>query len=344
MEEVIEVLRLADPQCDAKLPQHSPRLRPLQRPARRELRREGRLRRRLLRVGGEDRRELVQIESLYKDRATLDPHHAEHKDVYARMLRMANKLREAKGGPYIRLEGCPVSIGELIIAPRRARRDQEPVLRQPADRGVQPSYLTWRGRRSGSACAASRTRCRERRCAAPRSRSWPSRPGSSERPSRHSERKRGISTQPELVCSTRSAMPWLRRPTTRRKNRIEDRALSRPTPRRDAHEVGDPIKVGGSKPWLCAVKLVGAEARRQRARAHPDAPRAYGARRYAGGGAARGDRAPHAGLRQSSAPPTPPVIELKESQRPPKGKPESEPNQQAARPSLFDLLKGWFKK
>jgi hypothetical protein len=108
-------------------------------------------------------------------------------------------------------------------------------------------------------------------------------------------------------------------------------------------EVGDPIKVGGAKPWLCAVKLVG----QKRDDSEPEPTQTLLVR------TGRGDT-PEEAQREAIAhltlvygnpltPPTPPVIELKESQRPPK-KPDSDGKQQAARPSFFDSLKGWFKK
>jgi hypothetical protein len=87
----------------------------------------------------------VQVESLYKDRSTLDPYDIKHKDIYARMLKMAGKLRELKKAPYIRLEGCPVSIGELVLLLAELGNIQNPYFDKRQVLGFNRSYLAWRG-------------------------------------------------------------------------------------------------------------------------------------------------------------------------------------------------------
>ena len=59
--------------------------------------------------------ELVQIKSTYKDRSTKDPLHAKHDDIYAKMLSVAARLRAAKHSPWVRFEGCPVSVAEQVL-------------------------------------------------------------------------------------------------------------------------------------------------------------------------------------------------------------------------------------
>jgi hypothetical protein len=54
----------------------------------------------------------IAIESLYKDRSTLDPHAAKHEDIFAKLASAGVKLR----GDVIRLEGCPVSVAEQVLA------------------------------------------------------------------------------------------------------------------------------------------------------------------------------------------------------------------------------------
>jgi hypothetical protein len=145
MEEVIEVLRLADPECDAKLPRihlvFGHYKGPLDVSYGEKVIFVGDCCEWEGRIGGE----LVKVESLYRDRATLDPHHAAHKDVYARMLKMARKLREAKGRPYIRLEGCPVSIGELILLLAELGGIKNPYFDRRQVVGFNAAYLAWRG-------------------------------------------------------------------------------------------------------------------------------------------------------------------------------------------------------
>jgi hypothetical protein len=75
----------------------------------------------------------------------LDPHAAEHKDVYARMLRMTKKLRELKAKGWVRLEGCPVSIGELILLLAELGGVQNPYFDKRQIVGFNRSYLAWRG-------------------------------------------------------------------------------------------------------------------------------------------------------------------------------------------------------
>jgi uncharacterized protein (DUF362 family) len=144
MEEVIEVLRLADEQCDRKLP-------------RIHLifgRYEGALDvgygEKVVFVGdcvewdGKIEGELVNIRSKYVEREDLDPHDAKHKDVYARMLKMANKLRELKAKNWIRLEGCPVSVGELILLLAELGGINNPYFDRRSIATFNRSYLEWR--------------------------------------------------------------------------------------------------------------------------------------------------------------------------------------------------------
>jgi uncharacterized protein (DUF362 family) len=144
MQEVIEVLRLADEQCDRKLP-------------RIHLvfgRYEGALDiaygEKVVFVGdcvewdGKIDGELVQIRSKYVDRSGLDPHEAKHKDVYARMLKMAGALRTLKTKPWIRLEGCPVSVGELILLLAELGGINNPYFDPRSVVGFNRAYLEWR--------------------------------------------------------------------------------------------------------------------------------------------------------------------------------------------------------
>ncbi|MBX3208046.1 MAG: DUF362 domain-containing protein [Labilithrix sp.] len=144
MEEVIEVLRLADEHCDRKLPRIHIVFGKY----------EGALDvgygEKVIFVGdcvewnGKIDGELVQIRSKYVEREQLDPHDAEHKDVYARMVKMAGKLRELKTKPWIRLEGCPVSVGELILLLAELGGINNPYFDRRAVVGFNRSYLAWR--------------------------------------------------------------------------------------------------------------------------------------------------------------------------------------------------------
>jgi hypothetical protein len=107
-------------------------------------------------------------------------------------------------------------------------------------------------------------------------------------------------------------------------------------------EVGEPIRVGGVKPWMCAVKLVG----QKRDDPEPEVEPTQTLLVRTG----RGDT-PEEAQREAMAnltlvygspvnPPPHATIELKASQRPP----ELRPSQAPTRPSFFDMLKGVFGK
>jgi uncharacterized protein (DUF362 family) len=54
----------------------------------------------------------VAIKNVYKDRSTLDPHKAYSEDVFEKLAKTRGKL----GADVIRLEGCPVSVAEQVLA------------------------------------------------------------------------------------------------------------------------------------------------------------------------------------------------------------------------------------
>ncbi len=145
MEEAIEVLRLFDEQCDRKLPKIHLVFGKYEGPL------DISYGEKVIFVGdcveweGKLGGELVQIRSKYVDRAQLDPHAAKHKDVYARMLVMAKKLREAKSRPWVRLEGCPVSIGELLLMLAELGGIKNPYFDPRLALGFNREYLRWRG-------------------------------------------------------------------------------------------------------------------------------------------------------------------------------------------------------
>lgn len=91
--------------------------------------------------------DLVQIRSVYKDRDTKDPHTIQHDDIYKKMLVTNRKFSAGKNSPHVRLEGCPVSVAEHVLAILSVT----PELRNPFFNGKEAiqfnrSYLSWRGR------------------------------------------------------------------------------------------------------------------------------------------------------------------------------------------------------
>ncbi|MBI5512300.1 MAG: DUF362 domain-containing protein [Deltaproteobacteria bacterium] len=58
----------------------------------------------------------VQLRSVYKDRSTRDPHQAKHDDIYPKIMSVLSRVKGARNEPYLRLEGCPVSVAEQVLA------------------------------------------------------------------------------------------------------------------------------------------------------------------------------------------------------------------------------------
>ncbi len=89
--------------------------------------------------------ELVQLRSQYRDRSEKDPHHAKSDDIYAKMVSVTAKLALSGGKPYIRLDGCPVSVAEQVLTlvgltpgAKNPYFDPEQVI------GYNKAYLRWR--------------------------------------------------------------------------------------------------------------------------------------------------------------------------------------------------------
>jgi uncharacterized protein (DUF362 family) len=87
---------------------------------------------------------LVQIKSVYRDRSTKDPDHAKHDDIYAKMLKVSSGLRKAKKQPHVRLEGCPVSVAEQVLALVELGGTKNPYFDMRQAMGFNRAYLTWR--------------------------------------------------------------------------------------------------------------------------------------------------------------------------------------------------------
>nr|HEX4314054.1 DUF362 domain-containing protein [Kofleriaceae bacterium] len=56
----------------------------------------------------------IAIESLYRERGTLDPHTVTDTDVFVKLASARKRL--SSGGDVVRLEGCPVSVAEQVLA------------------------------------------------------------------------------------------------------------------------------------------------------------------------------------------------------------------------------------
>jgi len=84
----------------------------------------------------------VAIESLYKPRTTLDPHTVQSQDIFA-------KLAEARGkldGDVVRLEGCPVSVAEQVLALVSVSDVKNPYYDRQNMLSFGRAYLGWKAR------------------------------------------------------------------------------------------------------------------------------------------------------------------------------------------------------
>jgi len=87
----------------------------------------------------------VQIRSTYKDRSTLDPHHAHHDDIFKKLATTTAKMATSHE-PYLRLHGCPVSVAEQVLTLVNLAGVKNPYLDPQQIVEFGRSYLGWRSR------------------------------------------------------------------------------------------------------------------------------------------------------------------------------------------------------
>jgi hypothetical protein len=88
---------------------------------------------------------LVKIESLYRDRSTKDPYSAKHDDIYSKMASVTAKLAMNRNEPSLRLEGCPVSVAEQVLALVSLGKLNNPYLSPEQIVNFNKGYIAWRG-------------------------------------------------------------------------------------------------------------------------------------------------------------------------------------------------------
>ena len=87
---------------------------------------------------------LVQIKSVYKDRSQKDPYTAKHEDIFAKMLKVAQKLRDSDGEQVVRFEGCPVSVAEQVLFLVHLGKLKNPYFDTSQIFQFNKAYLQWR--------------------------------------------------------------------------------------------------------------------------------------------------------------------------------------------------------
>jgi uncharacterized protein (DUF362 family) len=144
IEEAIEILRLYDAQCDAKMPRMHVVFGAYEGPI------DARPGEKVVFIGdcakwqGALGNRLVSIESLYRDRSTRDPYEAEHADVYGKMVDVLGRLSSARDEPFVRLTGCPVSVAEQVLALVQLGKTKNPYFSGNEIFEFNQAYLGWR--------------------------------------------------------------------------------------------------------------------------------------------------------------------------------------------------------
>jgi uncharacterized protein (DUF362 family) len=93
---------------------------------------------------GEINGKLVAVESLYKGRETKDPYTIEHSDIFAKMVTVTAKLAKTRKEDTLRLEGCPVSVAEQVLALVTLGGTKNPYFSPTEAVRFNKAYLEWR--------------------------------------------------------------------------------------------------------------------------------------------------------------------------------------------------------
>jgi uncharacterized protein (DUF362 family) len=116
IEEAIEMLRAYDKECDKKMPRMHVVFGAYEGPI------DAKPGEKVIFIGdcakweGKVGDKVVKVESLYRDRSTKDPYVAESDDIYVKMKNVGQKLHAARKEQVVRLQGCPVSVAEQLLA------------------------------------------------------------------------------------------------------------------------------------------------------------------------------------------------------------------------------------
>ncbi len=93
-------------------------------------------------INGEE----VEIPSLYVDRSRLDPHQAKGGDIFMKMANVALRYWESREEPFIRIQGCPVSVAEQVLLLVFYGKARNPYLDPENAARFTIPYLNWRVR------------------------------------------------------------------------------------------------------------------------------------------------------------------------------------------------------
>jgi len=88
--------------------------------------------------------ESVQIDNVYQARETKNPHEAKHDDIYAKMVTTTAKLAASRGKAVMRMNGCPVSVAEQVLALVSLSGAKNPYFEKSEILKFNKAYLAWR--------------------------------------------------------------------------------------------------------------------------------------------------------------------------------------------------------
>jgi uncharacterized protein (DUF362 family) len=86
----------------------------------------------------------IKIGSKYKDRSTKDPHFAKHDDLFIKLAKMQRLLKDSEGSPYVRIEGCPVSVAEHVLLLAELGGVDNPAASPFENLSYAKNYFAWR--------------------------------------------------------------------------------------------------------------------------------------------------------------------------------------------------------
>ena len=148
MEEAIEILRAYDKQCDEKMPRIHVVFGAYEGPI------DAKPGEKVVFIGdcatwkGKINGDLVQIESLYQDRGKRDPYYAQHQDIYGKMASVMTKVTSNRKKPYLRLQGCPVSVAEQVLTLVALSDVKNPYFDPAQILTYNKGYLGWRSQQA----------------------------------------------------------------------------------------------------------------------------------------------------------------------------------------------------
>ncbi len=149
IEEAIEILRLYDSQCDEKMPRMHVVFGAYKGPI------DAKPGEKVVFIGdcatwkGMLNGSEVDVPCVYRDRSTLDPYKATHEDIYAKMYKVAARLSSTRKHGHVRLEGCPVSVAEQVLALVSLGGTKNPYFSAKEAVSFNKGYLGWKSAIAG---------------------------------------------------------------------------------------------------------------------------------------------------------------------------------------------------